>query len=244
MAVDKRGKEILEEAKFDKFKQAFIDSIMRKISIEGRYGTDIRPIIEETLKEEDFIDFFNKLAEIIRKKTEINGRECDRTASALVEEAFVKDISDVFSGQLKESKESRFSKEEMEIYRKGERFRLWKDANLKRFLGGRPEKLNDIIRLFREHSIIKAIVFIGIGALGISAVLFGSIYKALVVGLTLTMFSGETLQIKIANILGGIGGVLIFFTSITILLEYILLTARRNEQIQEMARRYFEKKRG
>jgi len=77
-----------------------------------------------------------------------------------------------------------------------------------------------------------------------SALLFNSIYKAVVVGLTLTVFPADTITIKVANIIGGFGGVLIFFTSVTTLIEYILASERRDEHIKELARSYLEKKKG
>jgi len=71
---------------------------------------------------------------------------------------------------------------------------------------------------------------------------FHSVYKAVLVGLTLTAFPDEKLYIKIANLLGGIGGILIFFTSLSIVLQYFLVLKSRDELLRELARRFLESK--
>ncbi|OYV02684.1 hypothetical protein CGW93_04280 [candidate division bacterium WOR-3 4484_18] len=92
MEVDKKGKEILKEAHFDKFRQAFIDSLMEKISLEGKYGRDIKSLIEETLKEEAFVDFIHRLAKIIERKTTMSKKESEETAYTLIEEDVANDV--------------------------------------------------------------------------------------------------------------------------------------------------------
>ena len=76
----------------------------------------------------------------------------------------------------------------------------------------------------------------------ISAILFRSFYKAILVGLTLTAFEEEILYIKVANLLGGIGGILIFFTSLSIVLQHFLVIKSRDETLREIARRFLERK--
>jgi len=239
MTIYKKGKEILKEAEFNKFRQAFLDSLMKKISEEGRYGADIRPIIEKILKEETFVEFINKLARIIEKKTTISKENCNKVAYTLVEEDIADEIKNILGGQIEEREEKK-SKEEKEIYTKGKESMLWDGTKTKRFLGKKPERLKDIFYLFKEHYILKYTIITGFIMLCIAAILFDSIYKAIVVGLTLTIFSGESIQIKIANILAGLGGVLIFFTSLSILIDYIIMIERRSEKIKELARKYCE----
>ncbi|KAA0011007.1 MAG: hypothetical protein FE041_04640 [Thermoplasmata archaeon] len=117
MTVDRKGREILKEAHFDKFREAFIESLMKKISIEGKYGSDIRPIIEETLKEEAFTDFINRLVNIIERETSFKKEICNKTASALVEEDIAREIKDILKGELEEEKEYRKSKVGKKIFR-------------------------------------------------------------------------------------------------------------------------------
>ena len=83
MSLDIKGKEILKEAQFNKFRETFIESLMEKISMEGRYGADIRPLIEDTLKEEAFVDFINKITELI-EKSKIEKDDCSKTAGVLI----------------------------------------------------------------------------------------------------------------------------------------------------------------
>ena len=241
MSLDIKGKEILKEAQFNKFKEAFIESLMEKISMEGRYGANIRPLIEDTLKEEAFVDFINKITELI-EKSKIEKDDCSKTAGVLIEEEIADDIKEILHGQLDEEEDSNTSKENQRLHSKGERLKFWKGPRLKRLLGGKHTRLGDISRLFKDHPILRYPVILGAMFLIISAALFNSVYKALVVGLTLTIFPGETLKLMVANILGGLGGILLFFTSVTIVLEYILIAERRNTHIQELAREYLKRK--
>ena len=237
MTVGRVGKEILEEADFNKFRQALIEELVKKISRGGCYGADIRQIIEETLREEEFVNFANKLAKIIEKRTNISKGSANEAACQLVEEEIADDIKGILHGHLEEEKGK--SKKEKEIDYMGRETKLWDEAT-KRFIG-KKHGLKDIALILKEHRLMRITIVTGFILLIISAILFNSIYKAIVVGLTLTIFSGDSLRIKLANILGGLGGILIFFTSISILLQYALLEERRSMELKEMARDYLEK---
>jgi len=241
VTVDKKGKELLREADFDKFRRAIVEDLVRTIASEGRYGSDIKPIIEETLKEEAFAKFAKKLRGRLEQKAHMGGRVCDGAACRLVEEEVANDIKSILPGQIDEEVVEP-PRGEKEAYLKGRESGLWRGTSSRLFLGRKAAVIRDLITLFKEHRVVLYIILAGMGLLFISASLFGSIYKALVVGLTLTIFPSEGSRMKIANVLGGLGGILIFFTSFTMIMQYILLSSRRNEQIRELARRYLEKK--
>lgn len=241
MGVDSKGKEILEKADFDKFRKAFIDSIMRRISFEGKAGSDISTIIEQILREEGFDTLVRKLVENIAKETNMSIENSRKALPVLLEEDVANDIKKDLQGQVQETRNYKSIKKNGGIYKKGEETKLWKNVGVKRFIGQKPSIVNDVFSLIKEHNIIKYTISMGFCFLAISALLFHSLYKAVLVGLTLTAFPGESAITKTANIIGGVGGILIFFVFLTLVLQYLLLTKTRDEQVKELARNYLEK---
>ncbi|MFO8051828.1 MAG: hypothetical protein R6V01_09055 [Thermoplasmatota archaeon] len=118
---------------------------------------------------------------------------------------------------------------------------LWKDTP-KRYLGSRKIPFKDMLDLLRENKFIDAVIITGIILLSLSAGLLGSIYDALVAGLTLTTAPGDQMRIMIGNITGAIGGILIFFVAISLLFQYMLLVRTRDERIRNKANRYLERR--
>ncbi len=241
MPLDKKGEEILQKVDYQKIREAIIEGVMRRISKEGTHGGDVRPLIEETLKEEHFSDFIKKLVGEIRRKTSMDQSESEKSASYLIQEDLGPEIARHMDGEMEIARPS-LEKEEKEIHKKGEKEKLWREAGARRFLGKRTYFFGEIWQILNRHFILKVTVLTGIIFLIISALLFGSFYKAVLVGLTLTAFLEEPLYIKVANLVGGIGGILIFFTSISLLLQYFLVIKSRDEEIRGMARRYLERK--
>lgn len=242
MGVDTKGKEILEMVKFDEVKQAFIDSLMRRICREGTSGCELKTIVERTLEEKEFNALVNKLVQNIAGETGLSTRDSRKALPVLLEEDVAEEMKRSFEGQLQERRDLKRKKNEREFYLKGERLGLWKDAGVKRLLGERPPVIPDALGFLREHTIMRYTLFAGFCLLVISALLFGSVYKAVVVGLTLTAVAGESAITKVANILGGLGGILIFFVSLTLLLQYLLTAKIRDEQIKAIARRSLERR--
>ncbi|HDN97676.1 MAG: hypothetical protein DRP67_04115 [Candidatus Omnitrophota bacterium] len=235
MPLDLKGKEILKEVNYEKVREAIIDSILKRISREGTQGCDLRLIIEKTLQEKDFSDFIKRLVEKIREKTKMTEKESKISASYLIQEDIGNEICKDMEGEMEEVTEQKG------IQEKGEKEKLWTGSK-RRFLGKRAPILPDLFGIFKRHLILRITICVGFLFLIISAVLFRSFYKAILVGLTLTAFEEESLYIKIANLLGGIGGILIFFTSLSIVLQHFLLTKSRDETLREIARRFLERK--
>lgn len=238
MVIDKKGREILKKSDFAKFRQELIENIIQKISTEGKYGSELREYVEESLKEDIFLEFVDKLYSQISKESTFNNKNIDKTAETLIEEDIAKDVKKILHGQLNEEKDSHISEEEKKFLKKGVDTNLWNIQPGRKLLGRKTTRIKDISKLFREHPALKYPIILGIIFLVISALLFGSIYKAVIVGLTLTSFTSDSVKIMLANILGGFGGLLLFFTSITIIFQLFLMSERRNIYIQELARRY------
>jgi len=242
MPIDKKGQEILKKIGYHKFRQTIIDSIMNKISINGMSGCNLRPILEETLKEEYFSNLVKKIAKEIELTTNMSRSESEKSASYLIEEELGSDIAQ----SLEESPQNRVEevrKRDKVIQRKGLRARLWKGRWSDISLGRKTIFVAEIARILGTHPILRAIILMGIILLVISSLLFNSIYKAVLVGLTLTAFPGESLRLKIANLIGGIGGILLFFTAASILVQFFLITKARDEHLKELARKHLQKSR-
>jgi len=242
MSLGIKGKEILKESKYDLFRKAFIDSIMQRIGLEGQVGSDIRSIISKTLEEEKFDVIVDKLLRNITKKTNLSKEDSLKALPILLEEDVVGEISKNLPGQVQKEKVMGKETEENEIYNKGKVNKLWGAINFKHLIGPKLSLVNDIFLLLKGSNAIRYTLLFGLSFLIIAALIFKSIYKALIVGLTLTEIPGESTITMIANILGGLGGFLIFFVSLTFIFEYILHLERSNKQVQDLVGNYFIKR--
>lgn len=241
MPVDAKGKQILREPTYNKFRQLLINDIMKTIDLEGTHGGELKPIIEKTLKEEKFKDLVSKLLQCIVKETDINVKDCPQTLSMLMEEDIADDIKRDLQDQVEERHDGKRDKETERIYREGTNEQLWKDIP-SRYLGQRASLINDIFGLIKENIVIKLTFLIGFVLLGISSILFKSVYKAVIAGLTLTAMPAISVTTMIANIIGAVGGILIFFVSLSLVFQYLFLAKSRDERIRELAHRSLEKR--
>ena len=236
MAVDRKGKEILEELNYEKVRNEIIEGIIRRISKEGTTGCNLREIIENTLKEENFSEFINRLVKKIQQKTHMSEEESKLSASYLIQEDVGEEIQKNMEGEIEEIKEK-----EENIQKKGKEEKLWTSSTT-RILGKKYSFFHEFMNILKRHLILRSTIITGMVFLIISSILFHSIYKAILVGLTLTAFEEEPLSIKIANLLGGIGGILIFFTSLSIVLQHFLTIRARDEMLREIAKKFLERK--
>ncbi|MBD3262540.1 MAG: hypothetical protein GF334_12880, partial [Candidatus Altiarchaeales archaeon] len=209
MAVNEKGRRILSNVNYNLIRKSFIDALMRRISESGRGGQDIRNLIEETLDEEEFRQLVLDLVLNIKKETDLSPRECEKAMSVLLEEDLAEDIKTNLDGGLTEE-----SIEGDHIIQKGQDTGLWLNLNLKRTLGVKPSVLTELGGIIKNQPLIRYTFLTGIIFLTASAAIFGSPYEAVKVALTLSDVEGEGLT-KVGNILGGLGGVLIFFITLT-----------------------------
>lgn len=243
MPIDEKGQEILKRIGYHRFRQAIIDSIMNKISVDGISGCNLRPILEETLKDEHFSDLVKKIAKEIELTTNMNRSESEKSASYLIEQELGSDIAQNLKEPPQDKPEEEPRKKDKVIQRKGLRARLWKGTWSDIFLGRKSIFVVEIVRILGTHPILRIIILMGIAFLIISSILFNSVYKAVLVGLTLTAYPGESLRLKAANLIGGMGGVLVFFTAVSILVQFFLITRSRDEHIRELARKCLQESR-
>lgn len=230
--VDVKGRELLHRVNYDLFRQAFIESLMRKISTQGGGGRELRTLIEETLDEEEFRALMQRLVESIDSETRMGQKDSKTAASLMLEEDVGDDLSRHMQGEIHEQQTNGEP-----IYRKGEESDLWHPTIIKRVVGIKPRFLSEVHQTLRRHTAIQYTLALGLVLITTSAALFGSAYKAVVVGLTLTAFEGGPTT-KLANIAAGFGGVLIFFITVTLLLQYLIAIQTREEHIKQVAADY------
>ena len=206
MPINAKGKELLKEPLCKAFRDVFKHEIIKMIDEEGKYGSEFKSVVEKTLKKERFLKLVNQLLQEILEKTNTDEKDLYKTLSILVEEDVADEIKKDLGGQIEEkNRDGKTNK----VYSQGEKELLWTNSPL-RYIGKKTSIFNDIIKVIKNHKLIQFTLILGIALLSISSLLFNSLYKALIVGFTLTVFSADSLTIKIANITGALGGVLLF----------------------------------
>ena len=241
MVINLKGRKILKEPLYDKFRELLVDEIIKTIDLEGKYGSELRPIIEKTLRKEKFKEMVDKLMKSLAKETKIDDKYSRDALSILIEEDVARDIKNDLEDQIEERYDVKRDKESERLYREGINNNLW-DRVPSRYLGQKTSLLRDVLLLIKENEAIKLTLFLGIVFLVISSILFNSVYHAIIAGLTLSAVPGDSVTIMIANILGAFGGILIFFVSLSLIFQHILLTKTRDEKIRELAHKYLERK--
>jgi hypothetical protein len=159
-----------------------------------------------------------------------------------MEEDIAEDIKRNLGDQVEEHPEAGQGNQRGKLYGEGESRLLWRDVP-RRYLGSRISVFRDIVSLVAKNITVQVTFLGGIALLIISAVLFGSVYKAVVAGLTLTALPAEAVRMKLANVLGAVGGILIFFVSLSLVFQYLFLARSRDERIRDTAARYLRRKR-
>lgn len=241
MSLDIEGEKLLEKANFKGLRQRLIQSVMENISKHGVAGQHIDKIIEESLREDIFKDFVEKLARYIDEKNKLSQREKDKTISTLVEEDIKGDLGRMLPEQLGDNEVKSCTGGEKRIYKKGQRAQLWKNKDFRQLIRGDLPFLEELRRMFEEQRPLLYIIMAGFLLLLVSAVLFGSLYQTIITGLTLTALDSARLSDKFANVMAGLGGVLLFFTSISILVQYMIIKNAQTEEIRKSAQEILKK---
>lgn len=242
MPLDAKGKRILKEPAYEKLRDIIIEDIVQTIDREGRYGQELRPIIDDTLKDAKFKSLVVKLFDNIMKYTDISPRECKEVLSTLMEEDIADDIKRGLEDNLEEHSDTGRGGRKDRLHGNGEEKHLWRDVP-RRYLGSRISALREIANLISSNTAVQITFVGGVALLVISSLLFGSVYEAVIAGLTLTAITAESARDKLANVLGALGGILIFFVTLSLIFQYLFLARSRDERIRDIAARYLQEKR-
>jgi hypothetical protein len=224
-------------------REALIDRIVETIDREGKHGEELRHIIARTLEDERFRALADTLIENIVRKADIGEKESRRLLSMLMEEDVADEIMRGMEYEAEETEDPGHRVDRHQLDRLGRLKRLWTRAP-RRYLGGRASLIADVVCILRRNAPVKVTFVTGFVLLVISAVLFGSPYLAMLTGFTLTAVPAETTAERVANIVGALGGILLFFLTVSLVFQYLLISKGRDEKVRERASRYLRKRRG
>ncbi|RLG10887.1 MAG: hypothetical protein DRN64_02240, partial [Thaumarchaeota archaeon] len=116
--------------------------------MEGKYGSELRPIIEKTLRKEKFKEMVDKLMKSLAKETKIDDKYSRDALSILIEEDVARDIKNDLEDQIEERYDVKRDKESERLYREGINNNLW-DNVPSRYLGQKTSLLRDILLLIK-----------------------------------------------------------------------------------------------
>jgi hypothetical protein len=241
MPIKKKGEKILRAAGYKNFKKHISRAVAQYIRENPEVGRGLHKVVEETLENGEFKNFFNNLTQKTKEITELPKEEARESASILVSEEISKEIKEKVPELITPINGEPEHPSRQKIYRKLSLKGILKGKYLERVIGPKTLLRRTLGRFFRKRPIFIMLFGIGAALIVISGILLGSVYNALIVGLTLDVIPTESIAGKIGNIVGGLGGIIIFFNSITLGVIYFLEKERRREQIRELADEYLKK---
>ncbi len=237
MSLGRKGKKILRESNYRKIREELLIDITESINFEGVHGDKITYHIQKALEKENHFEFKRELVDKIKEELDLNEAEAENALLVMIQEDIRKELED----DIYTHSEKRGEIIPGKVYKKGKQKKIWDDVR-SIVLGKETSSLGDMMLLLREHSIIRWTLLIGFGLLTISSILLESIYKAIIAGLTLTAESGETLRIMIGNITGALGGILLFFVFISLIIQDKYLARTRDERLRKLADKTLKEK--
>lgn len=242
MPVKKKGKKLLGMTGYEKFKTHISRAVAEYIRDNPDEGENLHEIVKKTLEAEEYKMFFNNLTQKIRKTVKVAGAEASKSASILVDEEISQELQKKVPGLVgtplgKETKDRIKQKLHRELCSMG----VLKGEYEERIVGSKTLVWNAMRRFFRRRTVFIKILGLGIGLIVVSGIMLGSIYDALIVGLTLDAIPTESIAGKMGNIVGGLGGIVIFFTFVSLGVTYFLEKERKREQISKLADEYLKK---
>ena len=106
--------------------------------------------------------------------------------------------------------------------------------------GGFGKSVRDV---FMHHPIVLLVVGAGAAFILIASLLIGSPYETLLAALTLQPSDASSVSQQVGNVLAAFGGVLLFFTSVTLIVSHLLEQDRKRRTVYRLAEQYLEKSR-
>jgi len=242
MPVKKKGNKLLERTGYKKFKKRISRAVAEYIRDNPEEGENLHEIVKKTLEVEKYKEFFDNLTQKIKKTVRVDEAEASKSASILVDEEISQEIQKNVPG-LVSTPLGKESKDHIKqgLHRKLRSLGVLKGEYVERIVGTKTLVGESIRRFFRKRTVFIKILGLGMGLIIVSGVLLGSVYNALIVGLTLDAIPTESIPGMIGNIVGGLGGIIIFFTFVSLGVTYFLEKERKREQISKMADEYLKK---
>jgi len=245
MPVDEKGKKILKAASYDKFRKEISRAVAEYIRDQGKMGEDIQTIVDRVLKEDRFKRFFESIVERTQEITNLSRRESENCASMLVSEETSAELQRKVPRLVcREESLGQTNQIQREFYKKLQKGKILKGRYQRAGVLKFKPKFSIVVSEFvRKNSALMKIVGVGIFLIALSMFLLGSVYDSLIVALTLNAVSASSLGAKLGNVIGALGGVLLFFTTISIIVSHFLERERKRELLTRLANEYLEKSR-
>ncbi len=237
MSLNSKGKKLLRETNYRKIREQLLKDITESINIEGVHGDKITYHIEKALEKEDYEEIKSELVEKIKDHLGLEIQEAENVLLVILQEDICSELQD----NIYTHSEKRDDLISDQIYKKGKQKKIWEQVR-SIVLGKETSALGDLMILLKEHSIIRWTLLVGFVLLTISSVLLDSIYKSVIAGLTLTAEPGDSLRIMIGNITGALGGILLFFVFISLLIQDKYLARTRDERLRKLADKTLKEK--
>ncbi len=243
MPLDRKGKDLLKQAKYDKIKREIIRAIVKRIRDEANVGEEFHSIVEKVLKEERFQQFFEELVRQIQKSTRLPEKESKGCASLLVSEAAGEEVCRVVPSLIVES-ERKPNQRRMEYFdRLSKQGMLRGQCTSQAIVCGKGGFGKSVRDVFMHHPIVLLVVGAGAAFILIASLLIGSPYETLLAALTLQPSDASSVSQQVGNVLAAFGGVLLFFTSVTLIVSHLLEQDRKRRTVYRLAEQYLEKSR-
>ena len=240
MVVSAKGKKILKSAGYDKLRKEISRAVAEYIRDHGTSGDDLQKIVEKVLSDDRFKEFFEALVSKTRTMTSLSEKESKRCASMLVGEETCRDFERKVPDLIVSRPSRNHGRKEFyqELRRDGIVSGEYRERGLLRQVPTRSERVVDFVR---SNPTLVKIICLGVGLVFLSAFLLGSVYEALVVALTLNAAPATSLAERAANILGAFGGVLLFFTTVSLIVSHLLERERKRHVLFQLTDDYLRK---
>ncbi len=241
MPLDQKGRNILKAARYEQVRKDLAKAVAEHIRDRGSAGEDFHSIVEKVLQEDRFKKFFENLVKHTQRATDLSERDSRSCASMLVSEQTGRDLERVVP-ELVVERDGKPAERKERLFQKLRNCGVVKGAYVERAVmckrGGFVASVADVLR---NHPIILVVVGVGAAFVALGAMLIGSVYQALLAALTLQASNVSTVPAKIGNILAALGGVLLFFTSVSLVISHILEQDRKRRMVYRLADQYLQK---
>ncbi|MFW6385952.1 MAG: hypothetical protein ACOCZP_02235 [Candidatus Hadarchaeota archaeon] len=231
---DEEGNRILEESGFKEFKDVLLNSVAEYIRDNPDPGQDIQSIIDKVVDNRDFEEYYIDLLERTKSRTSLDGNEAEKGAKILLGEMATTGILNGAPGLLDVTQNSSVPQELEEVHEDLVKERVLKKEHVSKAVRTRSYHL-DIFNFLRRHLLMIQIIGLGGVMIILSAILLSSVYDALVAALTLNAVPTESITGKVGNILGAFGGVILFFTTVSLAISHVMERNRERERISRLA---------
>ncbi len=238
MSLDYKGKRLLRDSNYSKIRDHLIKDIAESINASGVHGDKVIEHISNVLRDERYDTITRKLLDKIKEAMDLDKEyEAEDAMMVILQE----DVCSELHKNLYTHPERLEGLISKDLYKKGKRRKIWKDVETRK-LGKKTTVLGDLMLLLSKHSMIRWTMVLGVTLQTVSSILLESVYKSILAGLTLTAEPGGSLRIMMGNVIGALGGILLFFVFVSLLIQDRYLARKRDEKLRGLAEKTVKEK--